>query len=130
MKLDHVGIAVKDLEASLAVYRRLMDVAEMRTEVESQKVKVALIEVGGASLELLEPLSPDSAIAKFIAERGEGLHHIAFEVDDIEASMEDFKSKGFRFLYDEPMPGKFGSRVNFMHPKETGRVLIELTQHG
>lgn len=130
MKLDHVGIAVKDLESSLAVYRRLMDVAERRTEVESQKVKVALIEVGGASLELLEPLSPDSAIAKFIAERGEGLHHIAFEVDDIEASMEEFRSKGFRFLYDRPMPGKFGSRVNFMHPKETGRVLIELTQHG
>jgi len=130
MKLDHIGIAVKNIDETLAIYKKLMQFQEKRTEVATQKAKVALIPVGGVSLELLEPTSEDSAVWKFIAERGEGLHHIAFEVENVEASMEEFKAKGFRFLYDKPAPGKFGSRVNFMHPKETGRVLIELTQHG
>ena len=129
MKLDHIGIAVRSIDDTLAIYERLMPVQEKRTEVASQKAKVALVPVGEITLELLEPTSEDSAIGKFIAERGEGLHHIAFEVDDIEAAMADYRTKGFRFLYDQPAPGKFGSRVNFMHPKETGRVLIELTQH-
>jgi methylmalonyl-CoA/ethylmalonyl-CoA epimerase len=130
LKLDHIGIAVKSLDDAIATYRKFMDFQERRTEVESQKARVALIPVGEVSLEFLEPTTEDSTLAKFIAERGEGLHHIAFEVEDIEASMEDFKAKGFRFLYEKPAPGKFGSRVNFMHPKDTGRVLIELTQHG
>lgn len=130
MKLDHIGIAVKSLENSLTTYRRIMEFQEKRAEVESQKVRVALIPLGDIFLELLEPTAEDSAIAKFIAERGEGLHHIAFAVEDIEASMEEFKARGFRFLYDRPAPGKLGSRVNFIHPKETGRVLIEITQHG
>lgn len=129
-KLDHIGVAVKSLDSSLATYKRIIPFKEKRTEVESQKVRVALIPINDFSLELLEPTTEDSAIAKFIAERGEGLHHIAFEVEDIEASMQEFKAKGFRFLYEKPMPGKFGSRVNFMHPRETGRVLIELTQQG
>ena len=129
MKLDHVGIAVKSIDDTLAVYRKLMQFQEKRTEVASQGAKVALIPAGGLTLELLEPTSKDSAIGKFLAERGEGLHHIAFEVDDIEASMEEFKAKGFRFVYEKPAAGKFGSRVNFMHPRDTGRVLIELTQH-
>ena len=128
--MDHIGIAVKSLDDAIATYRKFMDFQERRTEVESQKARVALIPVGEVSLEFLEPTTEDSTLAKFIAERGEGLHHIAFEVEDIEASMEDFKAKGFRFLYEKPAPGKFGSRVNFMHPKDTGRVLIELTQHG
>jgi methylmalonyl-CoA/ethylmalonyl-CoA epimerase len=130
MKLDHIGIAVRNIDDTLAIYRKLMQFEERRTEVATQKAKVALIPVGDVTLELLEPTGEDSAIGKFIAERGEGLHHIAFEVEDIESSMEEFKAKGFRFLYEKPAPGKFGSRVNFMHPKETGRVLIELTQHG
>jgi methylmalonyl-CoA/ethylmalonyl-CoA epimerase len=130
MKLDHVGIAVKNIDETLTIYKKLMSFQETRTEVATQKAKVALIPVGEITLELLEPTSEDSAIGKFIAERGEGLHHIAFEVEDIEAAMEEFRAKGFRFLYEKPAPGKFGSRVNFMHPKETGRILIELTQHG
>jgi methylmalonyl-CoA/ethylmalonyl-CoA epimerase len=129
MKLDHIGIAVRSLESTLAVYKKMMPFEEKRTEVESQRVRLALIPVGDIYLELLEPLDDESTIAKFITERGEGLHHIAFEVEDIEASMAEFKAKGFRFLYEKPALGKFGSRVNFMHPKDTGRVLIELTQH-
>jgi methylmalonyl-CoA/ethylmalonyl-CoA epimerase len=129
MKLDHIGIAVRNLDETLAVYSRMMSFKEKRTEVPSQKVKVALIPVGDLNIELLEGLTDDSTISKFVIEKGEGLHHIAFEVEDIEASMKEFKEKGFRFLYEAPVPGKFGSRVNFMHPKDTGRVLIELTQH-
>jgi len=129
MKFDHVGIAVKSLEATLAVYRKMMDFQEERTEVATQKVKMALVPVGDIYLELMEPTSPDSNVAKFIADRGEGLHHIAFAVDDIEASMREYKAQGFHFVYDRPTEGKFGSLVNFVLPRDTGRVLIELTQH-
>lgn len=129
MKLDHVGIAVKSLDATLAIYRKMMDFQEKRTVVESQKVKIALVPLGDIYLELLEPASPDSSVAKFIDDRGEGLHHIAFEVDDVRESMREYEAKGFHFLYNEPAAGKLGSLVNFIHPKDTGRVLIELTQH-
>lgn len=129
MKLDHVGIAVKSVDATLDVYRKMMDFQERRTVVESQKAKIALIPIGDISLELLEPTSPDSGLAKFIADRGEGIHHIAFEVEDIEASMKEYSANGFHFTYDKPVPGKFGSLVNFILPRDTGRVLIELTQH-
>lgn len=128
-KLDHVGIAVKSLDSALAVYRNLMDFQEKRTEVASQKVKMALVPIGDIYLELMEPTGPDSTVAKFLEDRGEGLHHIAFEVEDIEAAMEEYRAKGFRFLYEKPADGKFGSKVNFIHPKDTGRVLVELTQH-
>lgn len=128
MKLDHIGIAVRSLDATLAVYGKMMDFQEKRTEVTTQKVKMALVPAGGIYLELMEPTSPDSTIARFIADRGEGLHHIAFAVDDIEASMNEYKAKGFHFVYEKPTEGKFGSLVNFMLPKDTGRVLIELTQ--
>ena len=129
MKLDHIGIAVRSLDATLAIYRRMMDFQERRTEVEAQKVKVALIPVGDIYLELLEPSTPDCNVAKFINERGEGLHHIAFEVADIEASMKEYGEKGFHFVYPKPVEGKFGSLVNFILPKDAGRVLVELAQH-
>ena len=80
-------------------------------------------------MEFLEPTSDDSSLAKFIRERGEGLHHIAFEVDDIEKETEELKLRGFRFVYEKSAEGKFGSRVNFIHPKSTGGVLVELTQN-
>lgn len=129
MKFDHVGVAVRSLEDALAVYERLMKLDVRRTAVQSQQVKMALITVGDMYLELLEPTSGDSSVAKFIKEKGEGLHHIAFEVEDIEASMQEYKKKGFRFVYEKPAEGKFGSKVNFIIPKDTGRVLVELTQH-
>jgi len=128
LKLDHIGIAVKSVDATLDIYRRMMDFQERRTVVESQKAKIALVPIGDISLELLEPTGPDSSLAKFIADRGEGIHHIAFEVEDIEASMREYGAKGFHFTYDKPAPGKFGSLVNFILPRDTGRVLIELTQ--
>jgi len=129
LKFDHVGIAVRSLEDALAVYERLMKLEVRRTEVQSQQVKIALITVGDVYLELLSPTGEESSVAKFLRERGEGLHHIAFEVEDMESSMDEFRRRGFRFVYEKPVEGKFRSRVNFIIPNDTGRVLIELTQH-
>jgi methylmalonyl-CoA/ethylmalonyl-CoA epimerase len=129
MKFDHVGIAVRSIDEKLAVYSKLGDFDVRLTEVPGQKVKIALLHAGETSVELLEPTSDDSSLAKFISERGEGLHHIAFAVDDIDAAMNLLKQRGFRFIYEKPADGKFGSRVNFIHPKSTGGVLVELTQN-
>jgi len=126
--LDHVGIAVKSIDQTLAIYASMGHFDIRRTEVSGQKVKIAMLKAGETSVELLEPMSDDSNMAKFLRERGEGLHHIAFEVDDIEISMSELKAKGFRFIYERPADGKFGSRVNFIHPKSAGGVLVELTQ--
>jgi len=128
MKFDHVGVAVKSVEQMLAIYGMMGEFQVKQTEVAGQKAKVALLKAGETSVEFLEPTSEDSTLAKFIRERGEGLHHIAFEVDDIEKTTEELKGKGFRFIYDKPADGKFGSKVNFMHPKSTGGILVELTQ--
>ena len=129
MKFDHVGIAVRSIDEKLAVYSKLGDFDVRLTEVPGQKAKIALLHAGETSVELLEPTSDDSSLAKFISERGEGLHHIAFAVDDIDAAMNLLKQRGFRFIYEKPADGKFGSRVNFIHPKSTGGVLVELTQN-
>ncbi len=129
MKFDHVGIAVRSIDEKLAVYSKLGDFDIRRTEVPGQRVKIALLHAGETSVELLEPSSAESSLAKFIQERGEGLHHIAFAVDDIEATMNQLKAKGFRFIYEKPADGKFGSKVNFIHPKSAGGVLVELTQN-
>lgn len=128
MKFDHVGVAVKSVDQMLAIYRQIGEFQVTQTEVAGQKAKVALLKAGETSVEFLEPTSEDSTLAKFIRERGEGLHHIAFEVDDIEKTTELLKARGFRFIYDKAADGKFGSRVNFMHPKSTGGILVELTQ--
>jgi len=130
MKFDHVGVAVKSIDSMLSIYTKVGEFEIKRTEVAGQKAKVALLKAGETSVEFLEPTSEDSTISKFIRERGEGLHHIAFEVDDIERTTAELKERGFRFIYDRPADGKFGSRVNFMHPKSTGGILVELTQHG
>ena len=130
--LVHVGVAVESVEQMVALYSKMGDFQVKETVVPGQKAKVALLKVGETSVEFLEPTSEDSTLAKFIRERGEGLHHIAFEVDDIDKTTEELKARGFRFIYDRPADGKFGSRVNFMHPKSTGGILVELTQsaHG
>jgi methylmalonyl-CoA/ethylmalonyl-CoA epimerase len=129
MKFDHVGIAVRSIDEKLAVYSKLGDFEITRTEVPGQRVKIALLHAGETSVELLEPSSAESSLAKFIQERGEGLHHIAFAVEDIEATMNQLKERGFRFIYEKPADGKFGSKVNFIHPKSAGGVLVELTQN-
>ena len=129
MKFDHIGVAVKSVDQMVAIFGKLGDFQVKKTEVPGQKARIAMLRAGGTSVEFLEPTSEDSTLAKFIRERGEGLHHIAFEVDDIENSTEELKGRGFRFIYDKPANGKFGSRVNFIHPKSTGGVLVELTQN-
>jgi len=126
-KLDHIGIAVKSLEAA-RIYESLGLRVEHVETVETQKVKTAFLSVGDANLELLEPASADSPIAKFIEKRGEGIHHICFRVDDIESHLERLKAEGYRLVNEAPVPGAHGCRVAFLHPSAGNGVLIELSE--
>jgi methylmalonyl-CoA/ethylmalonyl-CoA epimerase len=126
-KLDHIGIAVRSLEAA-QIYKALgLEVQHVET-VETQRVKTAFLSVGDSNLELLEPTSPDSPIAKFIEKRGEGIHHICFRVENIEAHLERLKSEGYRLINEAPVPGAHGCRVAFLHPAAGNGVLIELSE--
>lgn len=126
-KLDHIGIAVKSLDAA-NIYKALgLEVEHVET-VETQRVKTAFLSVGEANLELLEPTSPDSPVAKFIEKRGEGIHHICLRVDDIEAHLERLKAEGYRLINEAPVPGAHGCRVAFLHPAAGNGVLIELSE--
>lgn len=126
--ISHIGIAVRSLEERLALYRALGIEVAGEEEVPTQKVRVAFLPVEGTQLELLEPTSPESPIAAFIEKRGEGLHHLAFRVDDIRGTMARLREAGFSLLSQEPLPGAHGSQVCFLHPKSGGGVLIELCQ--
>jgi methylmalonyl-CoA/ethylmalonyl-CoA epimerase len=126
-KLDHIGIAVKSLDAA-RIYESLGLRVEHVETVETQKVKTAFLSVGDASLELLEPSSPDSAIAKFIEKRGEGIHHICLRVDDLESHLARLKAEGYRLVNEAPVPGAHGCRVAFLHPSAGNGVLIELSE--
>lgn len=128
--ISHIGIAVRSLEERLKLYRALGVEVAGEEEVPSQKVKVAFLPVRGTQLELLEPTAPDSPIAGFIEKRGEGLHHLAFEVEDIRSTMARLKDAGFTLLSQDPLPGAHGSLVCFLHPRSGGGVLIELCQPG
>jgi methylmalonyl-CoA/ethylmalonyl-CoA epimerase len=126
-RLDHIGIAVRSLEAA-QIYKVLgLEVQHVET-VETQRVKTAFLSVGDSNLELLEPTSPDSPIAKFIEKRGEGIHHICLRVDDIEAHLERLKNEGYRLINEAPVPGAHGCRVAFLHPAAGNGVLIELSE--
>ena len=125
--LDHIGIAVKSLDAA-RIYESLGLRVEHTETVESQKVKTAFLSVGDANLELLEPTSPDSAIAKFIEKRGEGIHHICLRVDDLESHLARLKAEGYRLVNEAPVPGAHGCRVAFLHPSAGNGVLIELSE--
>jgi len=127
-RLDHIGIAVKSIDAARAVYEALGLGVEHTETVETQKVRTAFLSVGDANLELLEPSSADSAIAKFIDKRGEGIHHICLRVDDIEAELARLKERGFRLINEAPVPGAHGCRVAFLHPAAGNGVLIELSE--
>jgi methylmalonyl-CoA/ethylmalonyl-CoA epimerase len=128
-KIEHIGIAVKDMAASVTLYERLLNTAVYKTEtVATEQVKTAFLQSGPNKIELLEALSDDSAIAKFIEKKGEGIHHVAFEVDDIVAEMARLRSEGFILLSDEPKPGADNKLVCFVHPKSAGGVLVELCQ--
>jgi methylmalonyl-CoA/ethylmalonyl-CoA epimerase len=125
--LDHIGIAVKSLEAA-KIYKDMgLEVQHVET-VETQRVKTAFLSVGDSNLELLEPTSPDSPIAKFIEKRGEGIHHLCFRVDDLEAHLERLKAEGYRLINEAPVPGAHGCRVAFLHPAAGNGVLIELSE--
>jgi methylmalonyl-CoA/ethylmalonyl-CoA epimerase len=127
--LDHIGIAVSGLEEALPFYEALGLVVTGTDEVPEQGVRVAFLPVGDGRLELLEPTGPESPIAKHIERRGAGLHHVCLRVDDIEKAMAELKAQGFRLLSEEPQPGAHGCRVCFVHPKSTGGVLLELSEH-
>ncbi|HLF46133.1 MAG TPA: methylmalonyl-CoA epimerase [Chitinophagaceae bacterium] len=126
-KIDHLGIAIKDLKASLPLFEKLLNSPCYKTEiVESEKVNTAFFNAGKTKIELLESTDPNGVIARFIEKKGEGLHHIAFEVDSIEAEMERLKKEGFVLLSDIPKPGADNKLVCFLHPESTNGVLIEL----
>ena len=126
-RLDHIGIAVKSLEAA-KIYESLGLTVGHTETVETQKVRTAFLSVGDSNLELLEPTSPDSPIAKFIEKRGEGIHHICLRVDDIEAHLARLKAEGYRLINEAPVPGAHGCRVAFLHPAAGNGVLIELSE--
>jgi methylmalonyl-CoA/ethylmalonyl-CoA epimerase len=128
-KIDHIGIAVNDIEASILLYQKLLDVSCNKVEeVESEQVKTAFFEVGESKIELLGALSPDSAIAKFLSKKPEGIHHIAFEVDDIYAEIKRLKAEGFTALSEEPKKGADNKLICFFHPRDTNGVLVEICQ--
>jgi methylmalonyl-CoA/ethylmalonyl-CoA epimerase len=125
--LDHLGIAVRSLDAA-RIYEDLGLTIEHVEVVDTQKVKTAFLSVGDSNLELLEPTSADSPIAKFIEKRGEGIHHLCFRVVGIEQHLEKLKAAGYRLINEAPVPGAHGCRVAFLHPAAGNGVLIELSE--
>ncbi|MBN2874339.1 MAG: methylmalonyl-CoA epimerase [Spirochaetales bacterium] len=129
VKVDHIGIAVSSLEESLKLYTDALGMTLHGTEtVEEQKVKTAFLPLGETEIELLESTAPDGPIGKFIESRGQGIQHIAFRVDDIEAALAELKAKGIRLIDEKPRYGAGGAKIAFLHPKATNGVLIELCQ--
>ena len=129
--INHIGIAVSSLEAHIPFYRDVLKLEMLGIEeVAEQQVKVALFRVGEVNLELLEPTSPESPIARFIEKRGEGLHHLAYETGDIAAALEGLKKKNIQLIDEQPRSGAHGTQIAFIHPKSCGRVLTELTEIG
>jgi methylmalonyl-CoA/ethylmalonyl-CoA epimerase len=126
--LDHVGVAVKNLDEAVAIYQNILSFRlEGIHTLNERKVKVAFLSSGGETrIELLEPLGTDSPVAKFLENRGEGIHHIAVKVENIDEVLEDFKRKGVVLVDDKPRIGAEGSKIAFVHPKSTKGVLLEL----
>ena len=129
MKINHLGIATKSIDEALKFWSDALGLENVHTEiVEDQKVRVAMLPIGESRVELLEPTSDDSPISKFLEKRGPGIHHIAVEVDDIEASLAQLKAKGMRLIDEIPRVGAEGCLVAFVHPAATNGVLLELVQ--
>lgn len=130
-KIDHVGVAVADLDEAIALYRDTFGIVSVHEEVnQDQGVREAMLAVGDGStqIQLLAPLSQDSTIAKFLDRNGPGVQQVAYTVEDIDAASATLRERGLRLLYDEPRRGTAGSRVNFIHPKDAGGILVELVQ--
>lgn len=129
-RIAHIGIAVSNLTESLRLYQDALGLRlHGRETMEKDQVNVAFLPVGDTEIELLEASGPDSPVAKFIEKHGEGIHHIAIEVEDIESSLHTLRTQGFRLIDETPRTGAGGSRVAFVHPKSTGGVLLELCEH-
>ena len=127
--IDHIGIAVGDLGASLAFFRDALGLElDAPEDVPSQSVRAHFLQAGEAAIELVEPTADDSPIAKFVAKRGPGIHHVALRVDDIAATLAELKAKGIRLIDETPRPGAHHSLVAFIHPASTHGVLVELKQ--
>jgi methylmalonyl-CoA/ethylmalonyl-CoA epimerase len=128
-RIDHIGIAVRHLEDVLPFYEKVLKLPLLAIEVvESEKVRVAFLQVGETNIELLEPTSMESPIAQFIEKRGEGIHHIAIGVESIQERINEMKQKGIRMIQDEPKVGAHGAEVAFIHPKSASGVLFELCE--
>jgi len=128
-KIDHIGIAVRDIEAAMRFYRDCLGLTVTGVEeVAEQKVKVAFFPVGESKVELLQSTDPEGPVAKFIESRGEGVQHISFRVKNIEEKLADLKAKGVRLIDEKPRYGAGGARIAFLHPKSTGGVLVEICE--
>ena len=134
MRIDHIGIACRDLEEKIELFSRTFELTVVAREVnEEQGVKEAMLHIadgegGGSYIQLLEPLSDDSPVGKFLAKRGEGVHHVAFGVPDVAEAMTTIGEKGVRLLDERPRHGSMGSRIAFLHPKDVGGMLTELVE--
>ncbi len=127
--IDHVGIAVEDLDSALSMYHDALKLELIHREtIPEQGVEAVLLDVGGSHVELLRPLGPETAVGKFLARRGPGMHHIAYRVDDVEAALSSLSASGLRLIDERPRRGIRGSRVAFLHPASTGGVLTEIVQ--
>lgn len=129
-QVDHIGIAVRSIDEARVLYEALGLEVEEIEEVPQEKVRVAMIPCGQARIELLEPTAPDSPIAKFLDDRGPGIHHLCLKSGDVVEDDAKLRQAGFRVLRDEPTAGAGGTRVQFVHPKSTGGVLLEIAEHG
>ncbi|MCH2451167.1 MAG: methylmalonyl-CoA epimerase [Gracilimonas sp.] len=129
MYIDHIGIAVKDIKAATKTYSKILNASPTKTEVvDSEKVETVFFETGESKVELLGPTAPDSVIARYVSKKGEGLHHVAFEVDDIHAELDRLRNEGFTVLNEKPKDGADNKLVAFVHPKDNHGVLVELCQ--
>ena len=126
-QIDHIGIAVKNLDETVAFYRQVMGLEVSSFEV-FNGMKVAFLRIGNSELELLEDLTPDGAIARHVAKRGEGMQHVAYRVDDIDRALQDMRAKGIELIDERPRRGARNARVAFLHPKSTKGVLIEFVE--
>ena len=128
-RIDHIGVAVEDLDGAIRLYRDRFGMREQHREtVEEQGVDAVLLEIGEGHVELLSPLGPDTAVGRFLDKNGPGLHHVAYQTDDIDSALSSVREAGMRLIDEEPRIGIRGSRVAFLHPKSTGGVLTELVE--
>jgi methylmalonyl-CoA/ethylmalonyl-CoA epimerase len=128
-RIDHVGVAVEDLDASIALYEKTYNMKLVHREVvEEQGVEAVLLDVGENHVELLAPLGPDTPVGKFLAKKGPGIHHVAYQVDDIDSALSSLRESGLRLIDETPRIGIRGSRVAFLHPAASGGVLTEIVE--